>query len=70
MAKTLCDWSKKDISDEFDRLCRITTSPEFVCRKCARCACAARHLCKPKRLENRQATAAATPSLLTPAASW
>lgn len=49
MGKTLCDWSKKDIEKHFEELCAITHDPRFTCRKCARSAHDARHLCKPRR---------------------
>ncbi len=49
MGKTLCDWSKKDIEKRFDELCRLTADPRFICRKCARSAHEAHHLCKPRR---------------------
>jgi hypothetical protein len=49
MGKTLCDWSKKDIERHFDELCRLTADPQFTCRKCARSAHDAKHLCKPRR---------------------
>jgi hypothetical protein len=49
MGKTLCDWSKKDIERHFDELCRLTADPRFTCRKCARSAHDAKHLCKPRR---------------------
>ncbi len=46
MGKTLCDWSKKDIFKNANELAAIVAKPEFVCAKCARSACAKRHLCK------------------------
>jgi hypothetical protein len=49
MGKTLCDWSKKDIERHFEELCRLTADPRFTCRKCARSAHDADHLCKPRR---------------------
>lgn len=49
MGKTLCDWSKKDIEKHFEELFRLTTDPRFTCRKCARSAHDAEHLCKPRR---------------------
>jgi hypothetical protein len=48
MGKSLCDWSKKDIEKHFEELCRVTADPRFTCRKCARSAHEARHLCKPR----------------------
>ncbi len=49
MGKTLCEWSKKDIEKHFAELCDLTADPRFICRKCARSAHEARHLCKPRR---------------------
>ena len=49
VAKTLCDWSKKDIEKHFDALCEITNAPRFTCRKCARSAHDSKHLCKPRK---------------------
>jgi hypothetical protein len=48
VGKSLCDWSKKDIEKHFDELCRLTADPQFTCRKCARSAHEADHLCKPR----------------------
>jgi len=50
MAKTLCDWSKKDIEKEFDALCAIVHDPRYICRKCTRAAHISKHLCKPRKL--------------------
>jgi hypothetical protein len=51
MAKTLCDWSKKDILKRSDQLALIVGAPEYVCRKCARVAIAKKYLCAGVRLE-------------------
>lgn len=51
MAKTLCDWKKKDIEKHFDELCEILSQPRYVCRKCARCAHSSRYLCKPRKMK-------------------
>jgi hypothetical protein len=50
MAKTLCDWSKKDIERDFDKLCELVTPAKFVCRKCTRSAATSKVLCKPRRI--------------------
>jgi hypothetical protein len=50
MAKTLCDWSKKDILAKPDRLAEIVSEPRYFCSKCARVANEARRLCKPQKL--------------------
>jgi hypothetical protein len=50
MAKTLCDWTKKDIKKHFDEVCQIVSNPRFVCRECARCAHSPQFLCEPKKV--------------------
>jgi Na+-translocating ferredoxin:NAD+ oxidoreductase RNF subunit RnfB len=50
MAKTLCDWSKKDIQSHPDKLARILCDPCFYCAKCARAANASKRLCKARRM--------------------
>jgi len=46
MAKTLCDWSKRDIEANSGKLQQIVQDPQYFCRKCARVACQKRYLCK------------------------
>ena len=50
MAKTLCDWSKKDLDKHADHLAAIVRDPRYYCRKCARSAHSSKFLCKPRRL--------------------
>ena len=50
MAKTLCDWTRKDIKKPFDALCEIVSEPRYVCRECARCARLPQFLCEPKKV--------------------
>lgn len=50
MAKTLCDWSKKDLEKHGDRLAALVRDPRWYCRKCARVANVTKVLCKPRRL--------------------
>jgi hypothetical protein len=50
MAKTLCDWSKKDLEKRADALLALVREPRWYCRKCARVANTARVLCKPRKL--------------------
>ncbi len=50
MAKTLCDWSKRDLSKHADKLLELVDPPRFFCRKCARVANISKVLCKPSRL--------------------
>ena len=56
VAKTLCDWSKKDILNDFEELSRLTECPRYVCKKCARSAECSKFLCKPKKREAIYAT--------------
>jgi hypothetical protein len=50
MAKTLCDWSKKDLEKRADELAKLVRDPTWYCRKCARVANTPKVLCKPRRL--------------------
>lgn len=50
MAKTLCDWSKRDIEKKAEKLYSIVRDPKFICRKCARVANQYQVLCKAKRM--------------------
>lgn len=50
MAKTLCDWSKRDLRKHADELLALVDKPNFFCRKCARVANTPKVLCKPCRL--------------------
>jgi hypothetical protein len=50
MAKTLCDWSKKDLEKRADVLLTLVRDPRWYCRKCARVANVSRVLCKPRKL--------------------
>lgn len=50
MAKTLCDWSKKDLEKSADELAAIVREPRWYCRKCARVANISKVLCKPRKL--------------------
>lgn len=51
MAKTLCDWSKKDLEKKQDTLQQLTRNACFYCRKCARVANNAKSLCKANAFE-------------------
>lgn len=55
MARTLCEWDKRDIERDLERLAGVIGVPRYVCRKCARSAQEDRHLCKPVRLPARAA---------------
>ncbi len=52
--RTLCDWSRDRIKNKADELLRIVDQPTFACRKCARVANHAIHLCKPMPLPRKQ----------------
>lgn len=48
MAKTICDWSKKDLEKKQEKLARITRNACFFCGKCGRVANTSKVLCKAK----------------------
>ena len=50
MAKTLCDWSKKDIQNHPEKLAQIVCDPTFYCAKCARSANNPKRLCKARKM--------------------
>ncbi len=50
MAKTLCDWSKRELEKHPDKLWELVRDPRYYCRKCARSANTAKVLCKPRPL--------------------
>lgn len=45
MGKTICDWSKKDIRNNPEKLHAITREACFFCRKCGRVANTKKALC-------------------------
>lgn len=57
MAKTLCDWSRKDIAKKPGKLARLIDQPRFYCAKCARAANEAKSLCKARKLPPRPVSA-------------
>ena len=64
MAKTLCDWSKRDLRKHADKLLSLVDPPRFFCRKCARVASISKVLCNPSRLprKNQAATVDSSPA--------
>jgi hypothetical protein len=60
MGKTLCDWSKRDISKHADKLLQLVDPPRFFCRKCARVAKISEVLCKPFKLPKKKQGATST----------
>lgn len=50
MAKTLCDWSKRELEKHPDKLWELVRDPRYYCRKCARSANTTKVLCKPRPL--------------------
>lgn len=55
MAKTLCDWSKKDLEKRANELAKLVRDPAWYCRKCARVANTPKVLCKPRKLPRAEA---------------
>jgi hypothetical protein len=51
MAKTICDWSKKDLEKHPEKLWELTREPTFYCRKCGRVANSRKVLCKGRKFE-------------------
>ena len=45
MGKTICDWSKKDIQKNAEKLLALTTDASFFCKKCGRVANSKKVLC-------------------------
>ena len=56
MAKTLCDWSKKDIAKNIGELRSLVQDPQYVCGKCARACSMKRALCRPVALPGAKST--------------
>lgn len=50
MAKTLCEWKKRDLEKHPEKLLELVRDPRFYCRKCARVANTSKVLCKPRKL--------------------
>ena len=46
MAKTICDWSKRDLAERPEKLLRLTQNACFYCKKCGRVANTTKALCK------------------------
>ncbi|MDF1811136.1 MAG: hypothetical protein P1V20_02950 [Verrucomicrobiales bacterium] len=46
MAKTICDWSKKDLLKHPEKLHALTREACFFCKKCGRVANTKKALCK------------------------
>lgn len=46
MAKTICDWSKKDLEKNSERLMELTRNPCFFCKKCGRVSNSKKALCR------------------------
>ncbi|PQJ29725.1 hypothetical protein BSZ32_15335 [Rubritalea profundi] len=51
--KTFCKWSGKDILKNMDLLSKLTSKPEYACRKCARVSNTKKSLCKPVALSTK-----------------
>lgn len=48
--KTFCNWSKKDIENNFDILSGLLHQPKYTCKKCARASNNKKALCKPIKI--------------------
>lgn len=48
MAKTICDWSKKELEAHPEKLYELVRNPRFYCRKCGRVANTKKVLCNAK----------------------
>jgi hypothetical protein len=48
MAKTICDFTKKELEKDPSLLFELTRDPQFYCRKCGRVANTKKALCKAK----------------------
>ncbi|MGD1978303.1 MAG: hypothetical protein PVJ98_02850 [Akkermansiaceae bacterium] len=51
MAKTICDWSKKDLEKDSAKLWKLTRDATFYCRKCGRVANVKKALCKGQKFD-------------------
>lgn len=49
--KTLCDWDRTDIEKNMTYILSLTSSPKYICRKCARVANDEDVLCKPLKIK-------------------
>ena len=54
MAKTICDWSRKDLEKKAEKLYALICNPSFYCRKCGRVANTKKVLCKAKGFPVRE----------------
>ncbi|MEM7146917.1 MAG: hypothetical protein AAF591_17435 [Verrucomicrobiota bacterium] len=48
MAKTICDWKKRDIIRNPGKLEALIEDPCYLCMKCGRAANTPKVLCRPK----------------------
>lgn len=70
MAKTLCEWSRKDIASKPLKLARLIDQPRFYCAKCARGANQAKSLCKARKLPINRDADSGTQAWASPAVSF
>ncbi len=47
MAKTLCEWSKRDLEKHTGKFYKLVREPRYYCSKCAGVANTSKVLCKP-----------------------
>ena len=53
MAKTICDWSRKDLLKNPERLHALTRNACFFCKKCGRVANTKKALCKSESFKEK-----------------
>lgn len=51
-SKTLCDWKKDKITENFDKFRAIVMNPKYACKNCGRVAKDDDFLCKPTGLDS------------------
>jgi len=52
--KTLCEWNKEKLKEDFDSYKKLVGVPKFVCKKCGRAALDKKNLCKPEELQGKK----------------
>lgn len=47
-SKTICEWEKCEIDENFAELVKLVRKPRCICKKCGRAAGSKKVLCKPQ----------------------